>query len=206
MQRNVLALALAAFAVLFVLAPPAFAQQATDWTIDSSHSSAQFAVRHMMVTTVRGKLGKITGVVRYDGKDPKSMVIDATIDAAGIDTQEPKRDAHLRSADFFDVAKYPALTFKSKRVEAAGAGRLKVIGDLTMHGVTREVPLEVEGPSPEVRQGNTRRIGAMGTTKINRSDYGLTWNRAVETGGVLVGDEVTITIDIAVVRRGDGTM
>ncbi len=197
--------------VLFVAGPgllwtPAPAVgQTVEWTIDGAHSAAQFAVRHMMVSTVRGRLGKATGTVRFDGKNPASVVIDATIDVAGVDTQEARRDEDLRSPNFFDVQKYPTVTFKSKRAETAGAGRLRVIGDLTMHGVTREVVLDVEGPSPEVRQGATRRIGATATTRINRSDFGLTWNRALETGGVVVSDEVAITIDVELVRKADTT-
>ncbi len=185
--------------------PAPVAAQTQEWTIDPSHSSVQFSVRHLMVSTVRGRLGKPGGVVRYDGQNPASLVIEATIDVTGIDTQEPKRDAHLRSSDFFDVAKFPTATFKSKRAEAAGAARVRVIGDLTMHGVTREVVLQVEGPSLEVRQGGMRHLGATATATINRSEFGLTWNRAVETGGVVVGDEVTITVDVDVTRKIDTT-
>ena len=185
-----------------LMGPPPAAAQVQEWTIDGSHSAAQFAVRHMMVSTVRGRLGKASGTVRFDGKDPASLVIDATIDVTGIDTQEPKRDAHLKSADFFDVQKYPTVAFKSKRSEAVAPGRFRVIGDLTMHGVTKEVVLEVEGPSPEIRQGTMRRLGATASGRINRSDFGLTWNRALEAGGVMVADEVAITIDVEVVRSG----
>jgi polyisoprenoid-binding protein YceI len=190
------------FALTLVRPLPA-AAQTVEWTIDSSHSAAQFAVRHMMVSTVRGRLGKASGIVRFDGKNPASIAIDATIDVTGIDTQEPRRDEDLRSANFFDVQKFPTATFKSKRSEAAGAGRFNVIGDLTMHGVTKEVVLEVEGPSLEIRQGATRRIGATATARINRSDFSLTWNRAIETGGVVVGDEVSITLDVEIVRKAD---
>jgi len=203
MLRSTGALALFAFSLGFALvaAPGSSRAQVPDWTIDASHSSAQFAVRHMMVTTVRGQLGKVSGTVRFDGKDLGTLSVDATIDVAAVNTQEPKRDAHLRSADFFDVDEHPAITFKSKRAEAAADGRFKLVGDLTMRGVTKEVVLDVEGPTPEVRQASSRRIGATATTKLNRKDYGLTWNRAIETGGVVVGDEVTVTIDLALVRK-----
>ena len=158
----------------------------------------------MMVSTVRGQLGKITGTVKFDGTAPRSVVADVVIDVTGIDTQEPKRDDHLRSADFFDVAKFPTMTFKSRRAEPAGAGRFRLVGDLTMHGVTKEVTLDVEGPSPEIRQGNTRRIGAVATTTINRKDFGLNWSRMIETGGVVVGDMVSVTIDLELTRPTTG--
>jgi len=189
------------FGFTLIAAPGPVRAQAPGWTIDSAHSSAQFAVRHMMVTTVRGQLGAVNGTVQFDGKDLKTLTADVTIDVTGINTQEPKRDTHLRSADFFEVEKFPTITFKSKRAEAAGGGRFRLIGDLTLRGVTREVVLDVEGPTPEVRQGTSRRIGASATTKLSRKDFGLMWNRAIETGGVVVGDEVTVTIDLAVVRK-----
>ena len=196
------------FVLLIVLAalaaaPSPASAQTLEWTIDSSHSAAQFAVRHMMVSTVRGRLGRASGTVRFDGTNPASVAIDATIDVTGIDTQEPRRDDDLRSPNFFDVQKFPTATFKSRRSEAAGAGRFRVTGALTLHGVTKDVVLEVEGPSPEVRQGAMRRIGATATARINRSDFGLTWNRAIETGGVVVGDEVAITIDVELVRKAE---
>jgi polyisoprenoid-binding protein YceI len=154
----------------------------------------------MMVSTVRGQMGRVTGTARFDGADLKTIAVEATIDTTAIDTNEPGRDKHLRSADFFDVEKFPTITFKSKRAEPSGSGRFKLTGDLTMHGVTKEVVLDVEGPSPEIRQGPNRRIGASATTTISRKDFGLTWNRAVETGGVVVGDEVTITLDVELTR------
>lgn len=187
--------------VLTLTGPSSALAQTLEWTIDGSHSAAQFAVRHMMVSTVRGRLGKASGSVRFDGKNPASIVIDATVDVTGIDTQEPQRDAHLKSADFFDVQKFPTASFKSKRSESAGQGRFRVTGDLTLHGVTKEVVFEVEGPSPEVVQGGMHRIGASATTRISRSEFGLTWNRAIETGGVVVGDEVSITLDVEIVRK-----
>jgi polyisoprenoid-binding protein YceI len=191
---------LAAMALLLAAAPAALAQS---YTIDGAHSKAQFSVRHMMVSNVRGEFTKMKGTVVYDEKNPAAIKIDATIDVASINTGEPKRDEHLKSPDFFDVAKYPTITFRSKSARKTANG-LAVTGDLTIHGVTKEVVLQVEGPSPEVRDpwGNLRR-GATATTKINRKDFGLTWNAALETGGVVVGEEVSITIDVEAMRPAD---
>jgi polyisoprenoid-binding protein YceI len=170
------------------------------WTIDSSHTQAGFAVKHMMVSTVRGSFGKTEGTITWDGKDVSSIKADATIDTTTITTNNEKRDTHLKSADFFDVAKFPTITFKSKRAEAAGAGKFKLIGDLTLRGVTKEVTLDVEGPSqPLVAQGRTR-VGATATTKINRQDYGVSWSRALDGGGVVVSDEVVITLELELVK------
>jgi polyisoprenoid-binding protein YceI len=191
---------LSALALLLAAAPAALAQS---YTIDGAHSKAQFSVRHMMVSNVRGEFTKMKGSVVYDEKNPAAIKIDATIDAASINTGEPKRDEHLKSPDFFDAAKYPTITFRSKSARKTANG-LAVTGDLTIHGVTKEVVLQVEGPSPEVRDpwGNLRR-GATATTKINRKDFGLTWNAALETGGVVVGEEVSITIDVEAMRPAD---
>lgn len=191
-MKPVLTLALALAA-----APAALAQS---YTIDSAHSKAQFSVRHMMVSNVRGEFSKMKGTIDYDEKDPSAIRVEATIEVASINTGEPKRDEHLKSPDFFDAAKYPVITFRSKSARKTANG-LAVTGDLTIHGVTKEVILQVEGPSPEVRDpwGNFRR-GATAAAKINRKDFGLTWNAALETGGVVVGDEVTITIDVEAVR------
>lgn len=175
--------------------------QAVQYEIDPVHSSAQFSVRHMMVSNVRGEFAKVTGTVVYDPKNLKASSVEATIDATTINTHEPKRDEHLKSPDFFDVAKYSTLTFKSKKVEKAGKDRLRVTGDLTIHGVTKEVALDVEGPSPEVKMGTNIRSGASAGTTINRKDFGLVWNRALESGGVLVGDEVKITLEIEMGRK-----
>jgi polyisoprenoid-binding protein YceI len=169
------------------------------WAVDPSHSAANFSVRHMMVTTVRGQLGPISGTVEYDGKDVKSARADVRIDVAGITTQNAKRDGHLRSDDFFDAANHPSITFKSKRVEAGSAGTFKLIGDLTIRGTTKEVALNVEGPTPPVKGMGGVRIGATATTKINRLEYGLKWNSMVEAGPV-VSDEVSITIDLELTR------
>jgi polyisoprenoid-binding protein YceI len=183
---------------------PAAAQPAAGpntWTIDPAHSTMGFVVRHMMVSNVHGRFGKTTGTVTYDGKDVSSVVADVTIDTTSITTDNEKRDAHLKSPDFFDVAAFPTITFKSKQVQKGAAGKFKVIGDLTMHGVTKEVTLDVEGPSqPIVAQGATR-IGATATTTLNRQDYGVKWSRNIDGGGVVVGDEVKITLELELVKR-----
>jgi polyisoprenoid-binding protein YceI len=149
-----------------------------------------------MITNVRGRFGKLTGTIDYDPEHPEQASIDATIDATSIDTREEKRDAHLRSPDFFDVEKFPNLTFKSSKVSKTDDG-LEVTGDLTMHGVTKPIVLAIEGPSPAQKDpwGGTR-IGASATAKVNRKDWGLHWNAALETGGVVVGEQVKIHLEI----------
>ncbi len=174
--------------------------QAQTWTIDQAHSAAHFAVRHMMVSTVRGDMGKITGTVTFDPKLPAAASIEASIDVAGIDTREPGRDTHLKSADFFDVANFPTVTFKSKKLDAAADGGFKVVGDLTIRGVTKEVVLDVEPLRPAIKdQRGATRTGTTATTKINRQDYGVKWSRMLDGGGVVVSDEVSITIDVEMV-------
>jgi polyisoprenoid-binding protein YceI len=160
----------------------------------------------MMVATVRGEFANTKGTVRWDGKDLASAVVEATIDATTINTREPKRDAHLRSADFFDVEKFPTLTFKSTKVEPVSPGRLRMTGDLTIHGVTRSVVFDVEGPTQAIKdnRGN-QRVGASATATINRKDFGLTWNAAIETGGVVVSDEVKILLDVALTQPPAGS-
>jgi polyisoprenoid-binding protein YceI len=177
------------------------ARAQSTYDIDTAHSAAQFSVRHLMISNVKGEFTKVTGTVVYDPANPAASMVEATIDANTINTREPKRDAHLRSPDFFDTAKFPTLTFKSKQVWKSG-NTLQVKGDLTLHGVTREVVLGVEGPTHEQKDpwGNLR-IGANASTKINRKDFGLTWNQMLETGGVMVGDDVAITIDLEAVKR-----
>ena len=173
---------------------------AAEFTIDTAHSGAHFTVRHMMVSNVKGDFAGVSGKVVWDG-DPKTASVEATIDASTIDTGVDKRDEHLRSADFFDVAKYPTLTFKSRKVEAAGPGKLKVTGDLTLHGVTKEVVLDVEGPTAEFKNPWGKSvIGASASTTIKRTDFGLTWNKALETGGVLVGEDVKVSIELELVK------
>jgi polyisoprenoid-binding protein YceI len=208
MQRTFLYLA-AAWLAAAVVSAQAPAPQAprpapatlgpNQWQIDSAHSAANFSVRHLMVSTVRGQLGRISGTIEYDGKDVRSVKADVTIDVNGISTQEPKRDAHLRSADFFDAASHPNVIFKSKRVEAGTDGAFKLIGDLTIRGTTKEVVLDVQAPSPVVKGQRGLVTGTTATTKIKRLEYGLKYNAMVEAGPV-VGDEVTITIDLEMGR------
>lgn len=199
MHRNILA----AFASA-ALVVPALAG-ATSYELDPAHTNAQFAVKHMMVSTVRGQFNKVSGTVNLDDKDPSKSSIEATIDATTVNTRVQQRDDHLRSPDFLDVAKFPTITFKSTRVEATGQGTYKAHGDLTIHGVTKPVVLEVEAPAEEVKDlsGHTKR-GATASTKISRKDFGLVWNKALEGGGVLVGDEVAITIDAELLKKADG--
>jgi len=170
------------------------------WNIDGSHSTAEFSVRHLMITNVKGRFGTLSGTVDYDPEKPEASQIDVTIDATSIDTRDEKRDAHLRSPDFFDVEKFPSLTFKSTSVKKTDDG-FAATGDLTIHGVTKPVTLEVEGPSDQNKDpwGNTR-IGASATAKINRKDFGLNWNAALEAGGVLVGEQVKISIEVSLVQ------
>jgi polyisoprenoid-binding protein YceI len=171
------------------------------WKIDPAHSVAEFKVKHMMISNVKGQFAKISGVLTFDESDLTKSHIEASIEAASINTREEQRDAHLKSADFFHVEQHPTLSFKSTRITQKGDGELSVAGDLTIRGVTRPVVFSVEGPTPPAKDpwGNTR-IGLSATTKINRKDYGLTWNAALETGGILVGDEVTITLDVQFVK------
>ena len=177
------------------------AASAQEWQIDRAHSAAQFSVRHLMVSTVRGHFGALTGTIRYDPANPSAASVQAEVDVSTIDTREPKRDAHLKSPDFFDVAKHPKMTFQSTKVEPAGAGKLQVTGDLTIRGVTRPVVFNVEGLTEPIKDRSGLRRGAMAVAKINRKDYGMTWNRMIEAGGVTVGDEVTITIDAELIQR-----
>jgi polyisoprenoid-binding protein YceI len=175
---------------------------ATSWKIDPQHAAAQFAVKHLMISTVRGEFKGVTGTVNWDDQDVTKSTVDVTIDAKTVNTGEEKRDQHLKSPDFFDVEKYPTITFKSKKVEAAGPGNLKITGDLTIHGVTKETVLDVEGPSASVKDpwGNTR-VAASASTKVNRQDFGVKWNANMDGGGVVVGDTVTITIDLEMVKQ-----
>jgi polyisoprenoid-binding protein YceI len=176
----------------------------TTYTIDPAHSGAHFTVRHMMITNVRGAFRNIKGTVVYDAENPANSSVEAEIEAATIDTRETKRDDHLRSADFLDVEKFPTIVFRSTANEPAGEGEWKVTGDLTIHGVTRPVVLSVDGPAPEGKDpwGNIR-SGASAATRIKRSDFGLTWNAALETGGFLVGDELKIELELALVKSAD---
>jgi polyisoprenoid-binding protein YceI len=190
-----------AIAIAMMVAFPVLAHADT-WQIDPAHTNVEFTVRHMMISNVKGQFQKTSGTITANGTDPASAKINATIDATLIDTRVDRRDAHLKSPDFLDVAKFPTITFKSTKVEAAGPGKWKVTGDLTLHGVTKPVVLDVEGTGAPIHDpmGNTR-AGASATTKIRRSDFGLIWNKALEAGGVMVGDEVAISIDLEAIKK-----
>ncbi len=171
------------------------------YVIDSSHSSAQFSVRHLMIANVKGEFTKLTGTVTYDAANPAASRVEAVIDANTINTRNEERDAHLKSGDFLDAARFPTLTFQSKEFRTRN-GRLQISGDLTIRAITREVVLDVDGPTAEIKDPWGRlRVGATATTTINRKDWGLVWNRALETGGVMIGDELRITLDIEATRE-----
>jgi polyisoprenoid-binding protein YceI len=175
---------------------------ASDWKIDPAHSTASFSVRHMMISNVNGQFSKVTGTVEYDAKSPKNTKIDATIDATTVNTNESSRDKHLKGPDFFDVEKFPTMTFKSKKIVSASKGKMKVLGDLTLHGVTKEVTLNVVGPSAEIKDPRGQiRIGAAASAVINRKDFGITYNKTLDNGGVAVGEQVPITIDIELSKQ-----
>jgi polyisoprenoid-binding protein YceI len=176
--------------------------QALAYEIDSSHSSATFKVRHLMVSNVRGELGQITGRVFIDESELSRSSVEATIDATAINTRDEKRDAHLRSPDFFDVEKHPTIAFRSTRVQPGKGGHLAVTGQLTIHGITKEITLDVEPLSPEIRDpwGNTKR-GVSATARINRKDFEVSWNAALDGGGLLVGDEVSVTLEVELGRK-----
>ena len=194
MRRSLVALSLA----IVLSALPASAQQT--WTIDPAHSAAQFAVKHMLVSTVRGNMGPMKGTVTWDGKDVRTVEVEAVIDITGIDTRNEGRDKDLRSANFFEVEKYPEMTFTSTRVTDVADAGFTLVGNLTMHGVTKEVALVVEGPTPPVKVRDRLRTGATATTTLNRFDFGLNWNRMIETGGLVVSEEVRVTIDLELVQ------
>ena len=171
------------------------------WKIDPAHSIAEFKVKHMMISNVKGIFSKVSGALFLDQSDLANSRVEAIIEAASIHTNDDQRDAHLKSADFFHVEKFPTLHFKSSSISIVRDGELSVEGDLTIRGVTRKVNFAVEGPTPPSKDpwGNTR-VAVSAITKINRTDFGLTWNAALETGGILVGDEITITLDIEFVK------
>jgi len=172
----------------------------TTYKIDPAHSTAQFVIRHMMITNVRGSFSGLQGTVVYDPENHSTSSADVTIDTNTLSTGDPTRDGHVKSAEFLEVEKYPTITFESKSVTKTGDG-LKVTGDLTIHGETREVTLNVDGPSEEQKDpwGNLR-IGASATTKIKRSDFGLSWNAALETGGILLGDDLKIELEVSLIK------
>jgi len=196
-MKNVISMiATVALLLLPTLAP------ASTWQIDPDHTNIQFKVRHLMVSNVKGVFHRFSGMVEIDDKDITRTKVTIDIDTTSVDTGVAKRDEDLRSDHFFDVGKYPTMTFASRKVEKIGADNLKVTGDLTIHGITREVVLDVEGPSVAIKDpwGGMRR-GASAATKINRKDFGLTWNKALETGGVVVGDDVAISLEVELVKK-----
>lgn len=192
------------FAALFplVLGLTGTAASAAIYDIDTSHSSVGFTVKHMMMSNVHGVFTKYKGTVDLNEKEPAKSSAELIVDTSSIDTREPKRDTHLKSPDFFDVAKYPEMTFKSKSVKKSGPDKYKVVGDLTLHGVTKEVVLDAALATKDLKDpyGNLKR-GATATTKINRKDFGLIWNAPIEAGGVIAGDEVTINVELELQRR-----
>jgi polyisoprenoid-binding protein YceI len=173
----------------------------TTWSIDPTHSSVEFAVRHLMISTVKGRFNAVEGTIVLDEANPAASTAEITVQAASIDTREPQRDAHLRSADFFDVEKYPTLTFRSTGVNDVTADGFTLAGDLTIHGVTRPVTLEVVNEGRGKDPWGGERAGFAATTRIKRSDFGLTWNQLLETGGIAVGDEVKISLDVELVKK-----
>lgn len=173
----------------------------TQWRIDPAHTNVEFAVKHMMITTVRGRFTEVDGTVTHDDTTPANSRLEVSIKAASIDTRVDQRDAHLRSPDFLDVEKYPEITFRSTRVERTGNERLRIAGDLTIHGVTRPIMLDVKEEGRGKDPWGGERAGFSATTTIDRSEYGLVWNQALEHGGWLVGQDVKITIDAELVRQ-----
>ena len=177
------------------------ALQAQNWEIDSNHSSAQFSVRHIMISNVKGEFTKVSGKAIYDPKNLAGASLEATIDASSVNTREPRRDNHLRSAEFLDVAKFPVITFKSSKFVKTAVG-LNILGDLTIRGVTKPVTLTVDGPTGEVNDPKSGpKIGASATTKINRKEFGMLYNAVVEAGSFVVGDDVVITLDVELVKK-----
>ena len=188
--------------VLAAAIPALATAQPATWTIDPGHSAAQFTVRHMVIANVKGEFDGPVGTITFDPADLKSLKVDVTFATKSVNTRNADRDKDLRSDLFFDVAKFPKMTFKSKRAEPTGAGKLKLIGDLTIKGVTKEVTLDVEGPTQEIKDiWGERRIGATATTTIDRREFGLTYNRMLEGGGAVVGDTVNVTIDVEFTRK-----
>ena len=191
---------------LFALAPFALfyrslSAQPADWRIDSNHSAANFSIRHLMISTVRGQFTGVNGIVHYDPNHPAESTVEAAIACGTVTTGVAKRDEQLKGPDFFDVAKHPNMKFTSRRVEVPAPGKLKITGDLTINAATRPVILDVDGPSPVVRDAQGReKMGLGASAKINRKDFGLGWNAALETGGFLVGEEVAITLDVQFIK------
>jgi len=191
--------AAAAVGAAALLSLPAIASTTT-YQVDPRHSSAQFAVTHMMISTVRGEFHQVNGTVIFDDADISKSSVNVTIDATTVDTREPDRDKDLKSPNFFDVANFPTITFKSTKVESAGAGKLKVTGDLTIHGVTRQAVLEVSVPKPAIKDPwGLQRTAISGSTKLNRQDFGITWNKTLDSGGAVVSNNVDITLDVEMI-------
>jgi polyisoprenoid-binding protein YceI len=191
--------------VLMVVSCAALRAQAVTWRIDPLHSSAQFSVRHMMISTVRGQFGGVKGTVLFDPKNPNASVVEATIDCSTVNTGEPKRDSDLKTAEFFDVKRYPIMMFKSKTIDVAGPSKLKMIGDLTINGITRQVTLDLDGPIGPIRDTQGReKIGISGQTKISRKEFGIVYNPIMETGGVAVSDEASIVLEIELIKAQIG--
>lgn len=185
-------------------AKPAAAKPAAGpsvWEIDPGHSHVGFRVRHMMVSNVRGEFGKFSGSIKVDGSDLTKAMVEASIDVASINTRDEKRDGHLKSPDFFDAAKFPTITFKSKKIEKAKDG-FKMVGDMTMHGVTKEVSFDVESLAPEAKNPYGMTVtGTTATTKINRKDFGVSWNKTLDSGGAVLGEEVQITLELELAKK-----
>ena len=174
----------------------------TTWKLDPAHSHAEFKVKHMMISNVKGSFSGLSGTLSEDANDKTLSTIEASIDVNSVSTGDSQRDAHLKSSDFFDAAQYGTMTFRSTNVQPNGDGGYNVTGDLAIHGQTRQQIFVVEGPTAPGKDpwGNTR-IGLSASTKINRKDYGLSWNAALETGGILVGDDVNITIEAQFIKQ-----
>ncbi|HTQ86869.1 MAG TPA: YceI family protein [Candidatus Solibacter sp.] len=196
MKKLLTVAALIAFASLPALA------QTTTWQVDPAHTNTQFAVRHLGVSTVRGAFTKTTGQIQLDEKDMTKSQVEITVDMSTLDTRNEGRDKDVKSSNFLDVATFPTMTFKSRKITVAGAGKFKLTGDLTLKGQTKEVTFDVEGPSPAIKDpwGNLRH-GASATATINRQDFGVTYNKTLDSGGLVVSNEVQITIDIEFVRK-----
>jgi polyisoprenoid-binding protein YceI len=175
--------------------------QQTKWTLDGAHTTVGFSVRHLMITNVRGEFQKVSGSATYDRANPEASHLEATIEVGSVSTREAQRDTHLKSADFFDAEKFPTITFKSKRTNSLGKDKLELTGDLTIHGTTREATLLVTDITAEQKDpwGN-QRIGASAVTKIKRSDFGMTWNSPLDTGGFVLGDEINVTLDVSLIK------
>ena len=207
MKRVVSVMVAAAAVVMMTASPlaqpagPAPAAVANTWSIDPAHSAANFAVKHMMVSTVRGVLGPVTGSIVWDGKNTSSVSADVTIDVSKVSTGVAQRDAHLRTPDFFAADQFPTMKFKSKKVIPGANGAFKLVGDLTIRDVTKEVTLDVEAPATVVTSQGVQRTATTATTTINRFDYNLKWNQLVEAGGAIVGSDVKVTIDLEVTKK-----